>query len=68
MPLLGREIGNAVKAILEQAPDCALAGGVVEFRATHANGMSPALQKCVGLVEQRFGLSTEGVEQLTLWG
>ena len=67
-PLLGREIGNAVKAILEQAPDCALAGGVVEFRATHANGMSPALQKCVGLVEQRFGLSTEGVEQLTLWG
>ncbi len=66
-PILGREIGNAIRTIFEQAPDCTLAGGVVDFQPTHANGMSPALQKCVELVEQRFGLSTEGMEQLTLW-
>ncbi len=67
-PSLGREIGTAVMATLEQEPDCALTGGVVDFRPSHANGMSPALQRCVDLIEQQFGLSTEGLEQLTLWG
>jgi DNA (cytosine-5)-methyltransferase 1 len=67
-PMLGREIGKAIQAILEQAPDYTLSGGVVDFRPTHANGMSPALQKCVERVQHRFGLSTEEMEQLTLWG
>lgn len=53
-PLFAEALGRAVLSTLAQ-PEAAHEGRLTEFIVTHAEAMSPALARIVGLVRDRYG-------------
>lgn len=55
-PKFAAELASAVHATLAMPPDFS-EPGVVDFRSTNAEAMSPALARVTQLVEQRYGVA-----------